>query len=149
MEATSIWQLAREKMRPPIDSAVDFPTPSRFHMALNVVDVELNIPFYQILLGKEPDTVRDGYAKFDLNEPPLLFSLNRVAHNAKGNGDFGVQLSNTNQMSEINERINISGIKILEHDVLDDGIFRKLIVRDPEGNRWTFFVVVNARTDEE
>ena len=149
MGTASIWQLARQEAKPPIDSAVDFPTPSRFHIALNVVDVEPTLPFYQTLFGKQPDTQRDGYAKFDLEEPPLLFSLNRVAHNAKGDGDFGVQLNSVRQVTELSERIKAAGMRMLERDALDDGALRKLTVADPEGNRWTFFVVLNARTDEE
>ena len=148
MESSSIWQQARQA-KPPIDSAVNFPTHSRFHMALNVVDVERALPFYKILFGKEPDTDTDGYAKFDLREPPILFSLNRVVHNAKGDGDFGVQLSSVRQIDEINDRIKSAGIKALAQESIDDDVLRKLTVVDPEGNLWTFFVVLNTDTDEE
>ncbi|MCU7906608.1 MAG: VOC family protein [Candidatus Thiodiazotropha sp. (ex Epidulcina cf. delphinae)] len=148
MVTASIWQQAREA-KPPIDSAVDFLTPSRFHIALNVVDVEPVIPFYQALFGKQPDTQRDGYAKFDLDEPPMLFSLNRVAHNAKGDGDFGIQMNGVQQVAEMSDRIKAAGVKVLEQDALDDEALRKLTVADPEGNRWTFFVVLNTGTDEE
>ncbi|MCU7924156.1 MAG: VOC family protein [Candidatus Thiodiazotropha sp. (ex Dulcina madagascariensis)] len=145
---TSIWQQSQQS-KPPVDSVVDFPTPSRFHVALNVVDVELVLPFYQTLFGKQPDTHSDGYAKFDLKEPPMLFSLNRVVHNAKGNGDFGVQLNNVHQIVEMSDRIKSAGMEVLEQDTIDDGTVRKLTVMDSEGNRWTLFVVLNAGTDEE
>jgi predicted enzyme related to lactoylglutathione lyase len=148
MMTTSIWQQFQQP-KPQIDSVVDFPTPSRFHMALNVVDVEPSLPFYKTLFGKQPDTQRDGYAKFDLEEPPMLFSLNRVAHNAKGDGDFGVQLKDVDQLDELGNRISSEGLKVLKQETLDGNTLRKLAVADPEGNRWTFFVVLDARTDEE
>src|ERR1041385_4374474 len=41
------------------------------HLALNVHDVERSIGFYQKLFGIEPSKVRPGYAKFDVQHPPL------------------------------------------------------------------------------
>ncbi len=41
------------------------------HLALNVVNVDRSIEFYRKMLGIEPSKVRQGYAKFDVQNPPL------------------------------------------------------------------------------
>ncbi len=48
------------------------------HLALNVKNVDASIEFYKKMLGIEPLKVRAGYAKFDVQNPPLNFTLNQV-----------------------------------------------------------------------
>jgi catechol 2,3-dioxygenase-like lactoylglutathione lyase family enzyme len=47
----------------------------RPHLALTVRDVERSIAFYRALFGVEPSKIRPDYAKFELAEPPLNFTL--------------------------------------------------------------------------
>lgn len=132
----SIWANIVE-LNPPIDSAIDFPTSTRFHMALNVKDVEPLLPFYRTFFGNEPTVVRDGYAKFELVEPPLNISLNRVVHNAKGHGRFGIQLKSPAQLEAFVQRLRGAGHQ-LETERRSDGA-TEFVVRDPEANRWKLF----------
>ena len=133
----SIWANIVE-LNPPIDSAVDFPTSTRFHMALNVKDVEPLLPFYRTLFGNEPTTIRDGYAKFELVEPPLNISLNRVVHNAKGHGRFGIQLKSGGQLDAFVQRLRGAGQQ-LQSEPRADGA-TEFTVEDPEANRWKLFL---------
>ena len=48
------------------------------HVAINVRNVERSIEFYRKMFGIEPSKVRTGYAKFDVQNPPLNFTLNQV-----------------------------------------------------------------------
>lgn len=48
------------------------------HLAINLRDVEQSIEFYKKLFGVEPSKVRTGYAKFNVENPPLNFTLNQV-----------------------------------------------------------------------
>ena len=48
------------------------------HIAMNVKDVQRSVNFYRKLFGIEPSKVREGYAKFDVSNPPLNFALNEV-----------------------------------------------------------------------
>ena len=57
-------------------SAVEFPTPTRLHVAVAVRDVAAALPFYRTLFGQEPTRVRGDYAKFEVLDPPVNFSLN-------------------------------------------------------------------------
>ncbi|MEX0729525.1 MAG: VOC family protein [Aquisalimonadaceae bacterium] len=136
MAMHSLWESVIEQ-KPPIDSAVDFPTPSRFHIALNVKDVEPLMPFYAAVFGKAPTLVRDGYAKFEVDEPPLNLSLNRVAHNARGSGSFGIGTRNDMLVEQIRARAQNHGIAVrtLEQSS-GPGAF---VVEDAERNSWRIF----------
>jgi glyoxalase/bleomycin resistance protein/dioxygenase superfamily protein len=135
---SSIWQNIVD-LEPPIDSVVNFPTPSRFHIALNVKDVELMLPFYRALLGAEPTLIRDGYAKFEVQEPPLHISLNRVAHNAKGHGRFGMEVENAEFVSAALLRITHSAFVPNVRRVASAG--QAFAATDPEQNLW---LIANA-----
>ncbi|MGZ7032255.1 MAG: VOC family protein, partial [Thermoanaerobaculia bacterium] len=41
------------------------------HISINVRNVARSIDFYRQMLGIEPSKVRSGYAKFDVQNPPL------------------------------------------------------------------------------
>ena len=51
-------------------------TALKAHISLNVKNVSKSIEFYQKLFGIEPLKVRRGYAKFDVQNPPLNLILN-------------------------------------------------------------------------
>src|SRR5262245_47058342 len=46
-----------------------------FHFSLNVSSLERSIAFYRILFNAEPAKSHPDYAKFELSQPPLVFSL--------------------------------------------------------------------------
>jgi hypothetical protein len=129
---SSIWETLAEA-QPPIDSAVDFPTESRFHIALNVKDVDGVLPFYQAFFAKAPDLARDGYAKFEMRDPPLNISLNRVPHNARGHGRFGIQVRNQALVRALYRRFMAAGLNPV---IEGGGPIRHFTVTDPEANIW-------------
>ncbi len=59
-------------------------TALKAHVAINVRNVEASLEFYRKLFGIEPCKVRKGYAKFDVSNPALNFTLNQVPFT----GDF-------------------------------------------------------------
>ncbi|MFE6852824.1 VOC family protein, partial [Streptomyces sp. NPDC057674] len=48
---------------------------SRVQLALRVPDLAASIAFYTKLFGTEPAKLRDGYANFAIEEPPLKLVL--------------------------------------------------------------------------
>jgi catechol-2,3-dioxygenase len=135
---SSIWGLAKTNPQPAADSAVDFPTKTRFHIALNVRKVEPLIAFYQVLFGVQPHTVREGYCKFDLREPPLNFSLNEVPKNAKGNGRFGIEVKSAQVIDEMIQRLAAAQLP-WAHTTSSRPGSPELQVKDPEGNTWRVY----------
>ncbi len=47
----------------------------RLHASLNVSDMVRAVAFYRELLGCPPAKQRPDYAKFEIDEPPLVLSL--------------------------------------------------------------------------
>lgn len=66
------------------------------HLAINVSDVGSSIEFYKKMLGIEPSKVRKGYAKFDVQNPPLNLTLNQNAFQGRGAlSHLGIQVAGT------------------------------------------------------
>jgi catechol 2,3-dioxygenase-like lactoylglutathione lyase family enzyme len=47
-----------------------------FHVAIYVKDIPTAVEHYKNILGLEPAKVKTDYAKFELADPPVIFSLN-------------------------------------------------------------------------
>lgn len=81
------------------------------HLALNVRNVVRSIDFYQKMLGIEPSKVRTGYAKFDLQNPPLNLTLNEVSFKERGAlSHLGIQVASTEDVLAMREQWADSGL---------------------------------------
>lgn len=123
----------------------------KIHVALNVHDVEESIAFYRKLFDVEPAKVRPGYAKFDVQFPPLNLSLNQSASLPAGRlSHLGIQVSSTQEVVSIRERWRKAGL--LTRDEFQTtccfALQDKSWVRDPDGNEWEVFVVLEDNLSE-
>lgn len=121
------------------------------HLALNVKDINASLDFYRKLLGIEPSKVRTGYAKFDVHNPPLNLTLNENAFNERGAlSHLGIQVGSTEDVSAVRERWIRSGL--LTRDEMQTNccyaLQDKTWVRDPDGNEWEVFVVLEDNLPE-
>jgi catechol 2,3-dioxygenase-like lactoylglutathione lyase family enzyme len=121
------------------------------HLALNVRDVAQSIEFYRKLFGIEPSKVRTGYAKFDVNHPPLNFTLNQgVVANSGALSHLGIQVGSTDDVLATRQRWNTAGL--LTRDEMQTNCCYatqdKTWVRDPDGNEWEVFVVLEDNLPE-
>ena len=74
------------------------------HVALNVKNVETSIEFYKKMLGIEPSKVRTGYAKFDIQNPPLNLTLNQITFNERGAlSHMGIQVASSEDVLAMRE----------------------------------------------
>jgi catechol 2,3-dioxygenase-like lactoylglutathione lyase family enzyme len=114
------------------------------HLAINVRNVETSVEFYKKMFGIEPSKVRTGYAKFDVENPPLNFTLNQVSFGERGAlSHLGIQVSSTEDVLATREGWHERGL--LTRDEMDTNccyaIQDKTWVHDPDGNEWEVFVV--------
>jgi catechol 2,3-dioxygenase-like lactoylglutathione lyase family enzyme len=121
------------------------------HLALNVKDVEVSLEFYRKLLGIKPAKVRTGYAKFDVQNPPLNLTLNQHVFNERGAlSHLGIQVASTDDVLAIRERWTEAGL--LTRDEMQTNccyaLQDKTWVRDPDGNEWEVFVVLEDNLAE-
>lgn len=114
------------------------------HLALNVKNVEQSIEFYKNILGIEPSKVRVGYAKFDVQVPPLNLTLNERPFSDKGAlYHLGIQVASTEDVLLMRERWVEAGLSTREEMQIVCGyaLQDKSWVQDPDGNNWEVFVV--------
>ena len=121
------------------------------HLALNVHNIERSIEFYQKMLGIEPSKVRTGYAKFDIHNPPLNLTLNEHSFGERGAlSHLGIQVASTDDVLKIRERWMESGL--LTRDEMQTSccyaLQDKTWVRDPDGNEWEVFAVLEDNLAE-
>ena len=121
------------------------------HLAINVRDVEESIAFYQKMFGVEPSKVRTGYAKFDVAEPALNFTLNQVPFNGRGAlSHLGIQVATTDDVYLMKTRWQESGLT--PRDEMQTtccyALQDKAWVNDPDGNEWEVFTVIRDNLPE-
>ena len=121
------------------------------HLAINVSDVGQSIAFYQKLFGIEPSKVRTGYAKFDVQNPPLNFTLNQVPFGERGAlSHLGIQVGSTEEVHAVREQWVRAGLVTRDEEKTDCcyAIQDKAWVSDPDGNQWEVFVVLKDNLPE-
>jgi catechol 2,3-dioxygenase-like lactoylglutathione lyase family enzyme len=116
------------------------------HLSLNVRDVQRSIAFYRNMLGIEPSKVRTGYAKFDVQNPPLNLALNEVSQLATGGAlsHLGIQVRSTEDVLMWRQHWADSGL-VTRDEMQTDCCYAtqdKTWVHDPDGNEWEVFVVL-------
>lgn len=116
----------------------------RPHLALTVSDVERSAKFYSALFGTEPAKVRPGYAKFEVTEPALNFTLNQGerADDAGAFNHAGIQVASTDDVLATQLRLTKAGLATF--DEMDTTCCYahqdKIWVTAPDGERWEVFV---------
>ena len=128
------------------------PKALKAHLAINVRSVSQSIEFYRNLFGIEPSKVRTGYAKFDVANPPLNFTLNEVPFNERGAlSHLGIQVASTEDVLSVRESWIAKGL--IPRDEMKaeccHALQDKTWVHDPDGNEWEVFVVLKDNLPEK
>src|ERR1041384_6041455 len=126
-------------------------TALKAHLAINVNSLEKSLEFYRKLFAIEPSKVRTGYAKFDVQNPPLNFTLNEVPVANRGAlSHMGIQVGSTEDVLAVRQRWMETGL--LTRDEMQTNCCYatqdKTWVRDPDGNEWEVFVVLQDNLAE-
>lgn len=121
------------------------------HVSLNVKNVKNSIEFYQKLFGIEPSKVRAGYAKFDVQNPALNLALNEFDYNEHGElSHLGIQVASTEDVLTMKSRWKELGL--LTRDEMQTNccyaLQDKTWTRDPDGNEWEVFAVLEDNLAE-
>ena len=115
------------------------------HLALNVRNVERSIEFYKKMLAIEPSKVRRGYAKFDIQNPPLNLTLNEASFGDRGAlSHLGIQVGSTDDVLQVRQQWADAGL-VTRDEMQTNCCYAtqdKTWVQDPDGNEWEVFVVL-------
>ncbi len=116
----------------------------RFHLSLNVADLKKSVEFYRALFGQEPAKVRDDYAKFEPNEPPLVLSLEPTARPTGGPlNHLGFRLDDAKALVALQARLEAAGL----HSQREEGVEccyakqTKFWLHDPDGTLWELYTL--------
>lgn len=121
------------------------------HLAINVSDVDKSIDFYRNMLGIEPSKVRTGYAKFDVQNPPLNLTLNQAVLSGKGAlSHLGIQVATSEDVIAMKKTWEAKGLSPREEmqTTCCYALQDKAWVSDPDGNEWEVFVVLEDNLAE-
>lgn len=121
------------------------------HLAINVHDVAASVEFYRRLFDTEPAKLRTGYAKFDLENPRLNFTLNQRQFQEPGAlSHLGFQVASTEDLLAIRTQWLERGL-VTRDEMQTDCCYAtqdKTWVKDPDGNEWEVFVVLEDHLPE-
>ena len=118
---------------------------SRLQLALNVDDLEEGIAFYSRLFRTLPSKVRDGYANFAIDNPPLKLIL---FENGGENGSInhlGIEVESTEMVQESIAHLDAEGFvtEIEQETSCCFAVQDKVWVAAPDGNRWEVYTVLS------
>ena len=124
--------------------ALEVATTVRFHLSLNVSDLSRSIDFYRILFGIEPAKRRTDYAKLELNDPPLVLSLEPTPRAVGGPlNHLGFRLPDSVTLVAMQERLERAGIRSQREEGVECCYARqtKFWVTDPDNTLWELYTL--------
>jgi catechol 2,3-dioxygenase-like lactoylglutathione lyase family enzyme len=120
---------------------------SRFHVHLNVADLDTSIRFYTQLFAAEPTVRKPDYAKWMLEDPRVNFAISNTGR-APGIDHLGLQVESNEELSALGVRLDAAGGTVVPEDAAVCCYARsdKLWTEDPQGTRWETFHTVGEAT---
>jgi len=124
-----------------------------FHVSMYVKNLDAAVERYRKILGTEPAKVRPGYAKFELTDPPVIFSLvvggepGRVSH-------LGIRYPGSGEVASEMVRTKSEGVEALQQEGVTCCYAKadKFWVRDSDGMAWEMYTLladVEAETADD
>ena len=117
---------------------------SRVQLALNVSNLDEAIGFYSKLFNTAPAKVRDGYANFAVDEPPLKLVLIEGAGEPGTSNHLGVEVASTDDVIAASARLSGLGLATAEEDQVSCcfAVQDKVWTDGPDGEPWEIYTVL-------
>lgn len=114
---------------------------NRFHVHVNVADLDKSVRFYTELFGAAPTVRHADYAKWLIDDPQLNFAISSGRAEQAGIAHLGLQATDKDALAAIGERLKAAdAVSLAETDTTccyarSD----KFWADDPQGVRWETF----------
>ena len=117
---------------------------SRIQLALNVSNLGEAIAFYGKLFGAEPAKVREGYANFAIDNPPLKLVLIEGDGQPGTLNHLGVEVESTELVSRAIARLSAEGLdtSVEENTTCCFAVQDKVWVQGPDAEPWEVYTVL-------
>ena len=116
----------------------------RFHLSLNVSDLERSATFYRILFGRDPAKRRADYAKLELDDPPLVLSLEPTPRAVGGPlNHLGFRMPDFAALVAMQQRWELAGGSSQREEGVECCYARqtKFWVTDPDQTLWEIYTL--------
>ena len=120
---------------------------NRFHVHLNVADLDASIRFYSELFAAQPAVLKPDYAKWMLDDPRVNFAISTTGR-APGIDHLGFQDADAEGLAALGRRLDAAGGTVVpeEATVCCYAQSDKLWTEDPQGTRWETFHTTGEAT---
>lgn len=117
----------------------------RLHVHIAVDELEQGVHFYSHLFGAEPTTLKDDYAKWQLEDPRVNFAISARGATA-GVEHLGLQVDSAEELSQVQSRIAAADAPIDEQIGTACCYARsdKYWTQDPSGVAWEAFHTLDS-----
>ncbi len=126
---------------------VEFDTNTRIHVAIPVQDIEASVAFYEQLFEQPPTKLRADYAKFEVADPPVNYTLNRTADVVAPSSPqhYGIQVKTPSEVADFRARVEAAGLTTHTEDGVTCcyAVMDKVWLGDPDGHAWEIFAVTD------
>lgn len=119
---------------------------TKFHMSLSVTNLPRSVAFYRTLFGQDPAKEFADYAKFELEDPPVVFSI--IPHLPGPAGGVlshaGFKVASREAVEACQRRLLEAGYTVQCQDGAVCGYRRqdKIHAADPDGTQWEVYVAL-------
>lgn len=112
---------------------------NRFHVHLNVADLDASLRFYTALFAAEPSVRKADYARWMLDDPRVNFAVS--ATGAPGSDHLGIQAGDADALADLGRRLDAAGGEVIPENAAICCYARsdKAWTADPQGTRWETF----------
>ena len=114
-----------------------------FHVAVYVRSIPEAVEQYRKVLGIEPAKVRHDYAKFELTDPPVIFSLS-VGGEPGTLSHVGIRYPSTGDVASELARVKRDAVPLLQQEGTTCCYAKadKFWVRDADGVPWEMYTLL-------
>lgn len=114
----------------------------KFHLSINVEDIQKTITFYHNLFGVPPVKEKADYAKFELDNPGLVISFIQKEGQVRSDfGHLGFRVASDEILAERKATLSqLMQVKLEEENTnCCYAIQNKFWVEDPDGYEWEVY----------
>jgi catechol 2,3-dioxygenase-like lactoylglutathione lyase family enzyme len=117
----------------------------RLHVHVAVHDLAQSIRFYKALFDAEPTVKKDGYAKWQLEDPRVNFAISQRGAKT-GLDHLGIQAEDGAELGQLRAQLAQADVAIMDQQNPTSGYAKsdKHWTLDPQGIAWESFHTLEA-----
>ncbi len=112
----------------------------RLHVNLAVKNIEESVQFYNAMFGQAPQVIKPDYAKWQVDDPRVNFSIS-LRNEDHGLNHLGIETESQEELQTVYSNIEKAKGEVREegHTVCCYAQSEKSWIKDPQGVEWEAF----------